>query len=92
MRRTDILESAILQELARVGICSLDELNERLPSYSWNQVFSEVDRLNREGTVALKHPAPFLCFLWLVCKWNQAVTSCWAARWFWTPSTYCAPV
>ena len=56
MFQTDSLESAICQELARVGACTLEELNERLPYYSWNQVFSVVDRLNREGTVTLQRP------------------------------------
>jgi hypothetical protein len=56
MLQTDTLESAIRQELARVGTCTLDELNERLPYYSWNQVFAAVDRLNREGTVTLQRP------------------------------------
>jgi hypothetical protein len=56
MLRTDALESAIRQELDRVGTCSLEELNERLPYSSWNQVFSAVDRLNREGTVTLQRP------------------------------------
>ena len=54
MFQTDSLESAIRQELARVGTCTLEELNERLPYYSWNQVFPAVDRLSREGTVTLQ--------------------------------------
>lgn len=53
------IESAIQQQLARAGTCSLDELAALLPGYSWGQVFSAVDRLTREGTVALKHAAPF---------------------------------
>ena len=56
MLQTDTLESAIRQELARVGACTLEELNEKLPYYSWNQVFAAVDRLNREGTVTLQRP------------------------------------
>ena len=56
MLRTDVLESAIRQELARVGACTLEELNERLPYSSWNQVFSAVDRLSRAGTVTLQRP------------------------------------
>ena len=56
MLQTDTLESAILQELARVAACTLEELNERLPYYSWNQVFSAVHRLNRKGTVILQRP------------------------------------
>ena len=56
MLRTDSLESAIRKELAQVGACTLEELNERLPYYSWNQVFGVVDRLSREGTVFLRRP------------------------------------
>lgn len=56
MLRTDSLESAIRRELGRIGPCSLEELNERLPYYSWNQVFAAVDRLNREGLVTLRRP------------------------------------
>ena len=56
MHQTDSLESAIRQELAQVGTCTLEELNERLPYYSWVQVSSAVDRLNREGTVTLQRP------------------------------------
>lgn len=39
-----------------------DELADLMPGYSWAQIFSAVDRLTREGTVTLKHPAPF-CYL-----------------------------
>ena len=56
MLQTDTLESAIRQELARVGTGTLEELNERLPYYSWNQVFTAVDRLSREGIVTLQRP------------------------------------
>ena len=55
----DALEMAIFEELARVGSCSLEELNERLPSYSWNQVFSEVDRLSRKGAITLQRSRSF---------------------------------
>jgi hypothetical protein len=53
------LQSAIQHQLARVGACSLDELVALLPEYSWAQVFAAADRLTREGTVTLKHQAPF---------------------------------
>jgi hypothetical protein len=56
MLQTDDLESAIRQELAQVGACTLEELNERLPYSSWNQVFAAVDRLSRAGTVTLHRP------------------------------------
>ncbi len=60
-----LIESAIHQQLAGAGTCSLDELAALLPSYSWAQVFAAVDRLTREGTIALKHPAPFRYILTL---------------------------
>jgi len=53
------IESAIHQQLARAGTCSLDELAALLPGYSWAQVFAAVDRMTREGTVTVKHPGPF---------------------------------
>jgi len=59
MTQTFSIESAIHEQLSRVGTCSLDELAALLPGYSWAQVFAAVDRLTREGNVALKHPAPF---------------------------------
>lgn len=57
------VESAIYQQLIQAGTCSLDELADLLPGYSWVQVFSAVDRMTREGTVALTHPSPFCYFL-----------------------------
>lgn len=56
MLRTDVLESAICQVLTQIGTCTLEELNERLPYYSWNQMFAAMDRLNRAGTVTLLRP------------------------------------
>jgi hypothetical protein len=56
MLQTDTLESSIRQELARIGTSTLEELTERLPSFSWNQVFTAVDRLSREGPVTLQRP------------------------------------
>jgi hypothetical protein len=49
------LQLAIIQELMQVGACTFDELCERLPiDYSWDEVFSAVDQLRREGTVTLQ--------------------------------------
>jgi hypothetical protein len=59
MARSYSLESATRPEFAQVGFCSLDELTALLPGYSWAQVFSAVDRLTRNGTMALTHPVPF---------------------------------
>ncbi len=66
MAQAYVIETAVQQQLARVGTCSLDELAALLPGYSWAQVFAAVDRMTREGTVSLKHPAPFRYLLSLV--------------------------
>jgi len=55
MNNTDFLESVIAEELAAVGSCRLEELRERLPSYSWSGIYSVVDRLTREGTLTLTY-------------------------------------
>lgn len=54
MLQTESLELAIRWELGRIGACSLAELNERLPYYSWNQVFAAIDRLSRNGIVTVQ--------------------------------------
>jgi hypothetical protein len=74
MAQKFLIESAIHQQLARAGTCSLDELAALLPGYSWAQVFAAVDRLTREGTVALKHPAPFRYLLSLAPRRSAEVS------------------
>ena len=59
MTQVYAIESAIQRQLTLVGACSLDELAALLPGYSWAQVFAAVDRLTREGAVALTYQAPF---------------------------------
>ena len=59
MGHASLLESAIHQQLARVGACSRNEVMALLPEYSWALVFAATDQLTREGTVTLKHQAPF---------------------------------
>ena len=53
------LELAVIEELARAGTCTFDQLSERLPFYSWNEIFSEVDRLSRNGAITLKRSRSF---------------------------------
>ncbi|MEP6959212.1 MAG: hypothetical protein ABI980_10830 [Nitrospirota bacterium] len=48
------LDLAIIEELARGGTCTFDQLTERLHCYSWNEVFSEVDLLSRKGAITLQ--------------------------------------
>ena len=54
MAQSPTIDSVICYEVTRLVSCSLDELARRLPSYSWAQVFSAVDRLSRAGTVILQ--------------------------------------
>jgi hypothetical protein len=75
MTQAYLIESAIHRQLAQVGTCSLDELADLLPDYSWAQVFSAVDRLTREGTLILAHPAPFLYLLSLASVSSSKVAT-----------------
>jgi hypothetical protein len=59
MAGTGEVEKAILGDLARRGPCSIEEMVTHLPGYTWNQVFSAVDRLSRDGKVTLQHPSRF---------------------------------
>ncbi len=52
------VESAILQKIEG-GSCTLNELVQALPEYTWNQIFTAVDRLSRDGTLLLQRPTRF---------------------------------
>jgi len=47
------VDSVICQEVTSIVSCTFDELVQRLPAYSWAQVFAAVDRLSRQGTLAV---------------------------------------
>ena len=53
------IDSAISHEVASLASCTLDELVQRLPTYSWAQVFVAVDRLSRQGTLRLSRASRF---------------------------------
>ena len=55
------IESRIIQEMEKVGSCTLDELVLALPDYNWQEVFIAVDRLRRSGALTLRHPNRFKC-------------------------------
>jgi hypothetical protein len=50
----EAVESAIFQEVAWQGPLTFEDLMNKLPAYSWNQVFAAVDRLSRENRLSLK--------------------------------------
>ena len=47
------VDSVICHEVASLVSCTLDELAQKLPAYSWAQLFAAVDRLSRQGTLTL---------------------------------------
>ena len=47
------VDSVICHEVNNVVSCTLDELAQKLPAYSWAQLFAAVDRLSRQGTLTL---------------------------------------
>lgn len=53
------LDSIILQEVEILGPCTPEELVQRLPTCTWNQVFAAVDQLCREGRLTLRRPSRF---------------------------------
>ncbi len=53
------IASIILQDLKQLGPCTPEELVQRLPAYTWNQVFSAVDQLCRDGRLTLRQPSRF---------------------------------
>jgi hypothetical protein len=59
MACTGEVEKDILEDLEGKGPCSIDEMLAHLPGYTWNQVFSAVDRLSRNAQVTLQHHSRF---------------------------------
>ena len=53
------IDSVIYDEVMSLVSCTLDELAQRLPGYSWAQVFAAVDRLSRRGTLRLGRTSRF---------------------------------
>ena len=53
------VDSVICQEVTSLVSCTFDELVQRLPAYSWAQVFAAVDRLSRQGTLAISRTGYF---------------------------------
>lgn len=53
------LDSVICLKVTSLVSCTFDELVQRLPGYSWAQVFATVDRLSRQGTLTLRRTRCF---------------------------------
>ncbi len=59
MMRAHNVDQAILHDLTAHGTCQVEDMLERLAGFTWNQVFSAIDRLSRDGTLALQRSARF---------------------------------
>ncbi len=59
MMRAAAIQSTIRAELRRNGPCSLQALLDRLPQYSWSEIFAVIDQLSRAGHLILRHPTRF---------------------------------
>ena len=53
------VDSVICYEVTCLVSCTLDELAQRLPVYSWGQVFAAVDWLSRQGRLRVSHTTRF---------------------------------
>ena len=53
------VDSVICHEVTSLVSCTFDELVQRLPAYSWGQVFAAVDRLSRQGTLTISRSRCF---------------------------------
>lgn len=56
MRAQDI-DQAIIHDLTAHGTCQVEDILRRLTGFTWNQVFSAIDRMSRDGRLALQRPA-----------------------------------
>jgi hypothetical protein len=53
------VDSIICREVSSLVSCTFDDLVQRLPAYSWAQLFSAVDRLSRQGTLTVSRTRCF---------------------------------
>lgn len=47
------VRSVILETLRSKGDCELESLTQRCSQFTWNEVFSEIDRLSRSGDIQM---------------------------------------
>ncbi len=51
--RTSDITGKIVQMVKHRQACDMEDLLEACPTYTWNQIFLEVDRLSRTGELRL---------------------------------------
>jgi hypothetical protein len=68
MSQLGTVADRILDAVHRAPGCQLDDLVLRLPEFTWNQVFLEVDRLSRTGQVRMTAMGKGTYTIWLPTK------------------------
>jgi hypothetical protein len=58
MRHDQTIAGRIIEVVSQFPYCLLEELIFKCPTLTWNQVFIEVDRLSRDGTLLLERKDP----------------------------------
>ena len=56
MTEVEAFASRVLERVSLHGPIKLEDLGSLLPHWTWNQMFSAVDRLSREGRIEVHHP------------------------------------
>lgn len=67
------IANRILDALTRNTVCEMEEIFQACSSYTWNQVFLEVDRLSRTGQLRLLPKSPGVYAVTLPAHTRQPV-------------------
>lgn len=59
MTNAQDIDRALIRELSLLGSCQVEAIAERLTGFTWNQLFAAIDRLSRDGTLAIHRPTRF---------------------------------
>jgi hypothetical protein len=68
MRHEQTIANRIIEVVSRSPGCLLEDLTLACPSLTWKQVFIEIDRLRRNGTLLLERKDPGIYLIHLPGK------------------------
>ncbi|MGA6829324.1 hypothetical protein ACO9S2_17170 [Nitrospira sp. NS4] len=71
MMRAQDIDQAIIHDLTAHGTCQVEDILRRLTGFTWNQVFSAIDRMSRDGRLALQRSARFGYDIAVTSGWNR---------------------
>lgn len=52
-----VIHDAVIDILANMGPCTIDEVVRLLPAHDWNEAFFAVDEMSRDGRLVLRRPS-----------------------------------